>query len=232
MNEINQTPIIQCKNITKTYSNQNSASQKNQVLHGITLDVIKGDIVCIVGKSGSGKSTLLNIMAGIDEATSGEVFNMGKNLQRMTSQERALFRQKNIGFVFQQFNLMAQYTAIENVALPLAFSGVPKAEREAKAKVLLEKLGLFAIRNHRPAQLSGGEQQRVAVARALITDPQIIYADEPTGNLDTANTQEIMRVLCQQVKERNCTLVMITHDMSLKQFADRVITIQDGKIIN
>ena len=232
MNETNQTPIIQCKNITKTYATQNGVSQKNQVLHGITLDIIRGEIVCIVGKSGSGKSTLLNIMAGIDEATSGEVFNMGKNLQRMTSQERALFRQKNIGFVFQQFNLMAQYNAIENVALPLAFSGVPKAEREAKAKALLEKLGLFAIRNHRPAQLSGGEQQRVAVARALITDPQIIYADEPTGNLDTANTKEIMSVLCQQVKERHCTLVMITHDMSLTQFADRVITIQDGKIIN
>ena len=232
MNEVFiKEPIIKCINVTKSFSNADAQIQKNQVLHGISLEIEEGDIVCIIGKSGSGKSTLLSILAGLDNASSGDIYNLGKRLNSMSSYEKAIFRQKNIGFVFQQFNLISQYTAMENVMLPLSFLGICKSEREEKAKQMLRLLGLYGIRNHRPSQMSGGEQQRIAIARALITNPRIIYADEPTGNLDSVNTQEIMNILCKQVKERQCTLVMITHDLSLKKFADKTITMQDGRII-
>jgi putative ABC transport system ATP-binding protein len=201
-----------------------------EALRSITLEVEQGQFVALVGPSGSGKSTLLNLVGGLDRPTSGELWIDGVELS--ASKEKALteHRRRRVGFVFQSFNLLPRLTAIENVALPLMFVGVPERERIERAGQLLAQVGLSERLDHRPTQLSGGEQQRVAIARALVNHPAIILADEPTGNIDTATGSEIMDLLRRLNREQGVTLLLVTHDPEAASFADRVIQLRDGQI--
>jgi putative ABC transport system ATP-binding protein len=202
-----------------------------EALQGINLEVIKGQFVALVGPSGSGKSTFLNLVGGLDRPTGGELWVDGVELS--ASKEKALteHRRRRVGFVFQSFNLLPRLTALENVALPLMFVGVPDRERLARARELLGQVGLSDRLEHRPTQLSGGEQQRVAIARALVGQPAIILADEPTGNIDTATGREIMGLLRTLNQEQGVTLLLVTHDLDAASFADRVIQLRDGQIV-
>jgi putative ABC transport system ATP-binding protein len=199
-------------------------------LQGANLTLMRGEFVALVGPSGSGKSTVLNLIGGLDRPTSGEVWIDGTELG--SSDERTLtrHRRQHVGFVFQSFNLLSRLTAEENVALPLMFSGVPEKERRARARALLQRVGLGARLTHRPTQLSGGEQQRVAIARALVGQPALLLADEPTGNLDTATGAEIMGLLKELNQEQGLTLLVVTHDTEVAAFADRVVRLRDGQV--
>ncbi len=199
-------------------------------LRGVDLAVAHREFVALVGPSGSGKSTVLNLIGGLDQPTSGEVWINGTELSG--SDERALtrHRRQHVGFVFQSFNLLPRLTAEENVAIPLMFSGVPEKERLARARGLLERVGLGPRLDHRPTQLSGGEQQRVAIARALVGQPALLLADEPTGNLDTTTGAEIMSLLKELNQERGLTLLVVTHDPEVAAFASRVVTLRDGRV--
>ncbi len=201
-----------------------------EALRGVDLTIARGEFVALVGPSGSGKSTVLNLIGGLDRPTSGQVWI--NDIELSASDERTLtrHRRQNVGFVFQSFNLLPRLTAEENVALPLMFSGVPEKERRARARTLLEQVGLGHRLTHRPTQLSGGEQQRVAIARALVSQPALLLADEPTGNLDTATGAEIMTLLKELNQERGLTLLVVTHDSEVAAFADRVIRLRDGRI--
>ena len=201
-----------------------------EALRSINLEVERGQFVALVGPSGSGKSTLLNLVGGLDRPTDGELWINGVELS--ASKEKALtdHRRRRVGFVFQSFNLLPRLTAMENVALPLMFVGVPEGERMERAGQLLAQVGLSDRLDHRPTQLSGGEQQRVAIARALVNRPAIILADEPTGNIDTATGAEIMDLLRRLNREQGVTLLLVTHDAEAASFADRVIQLRDGQI--
>lgn len=201
-----------------------------EALRSINLEVGKGQFVALVGPSGSGKSTLLNLVGGLDRPTDGQLWVDGEELS--ASKEKALteHRRRRVGFVFQSFNLLPRLTAVENVALPLIFVGVPERERIERAAELLAQVGLSDRLDHRPTQLSGGEQQRVAIARALVNRPAIILADEPTGNIDTATGAEIMALLRRLNRERGVTLLLVTHDHEAASFADRIIQLRDGQI--
>ena len=183
------------------------------------------------GPSGSGKSTMLNMLAGLEKATKGEVVVAGHHLENMTENQLVKFRREKVGFIFQSFNLLGTMNAIENVALPLTFRGVDKKVREAKAVKMLKLVGLSKHMLHRPNEMSGGQQQRVGVARALVLDPEIIFADEPTGNLDSHTSAEVLGLMRKVVQEKNQTMVMVTHDNHLAGFADRIFHIIDGKIV-
>ena len=224
-----QKPIITLRDVTKVY---HVGSVDVHALRGVDLTVAPGELCCIIGRSGSGKSTLLNLLAGLEPATSGEIIIANKHLERMNQSELILFRQKHVGFIFQSFNLMPYYTALENVAFPLSFRGVPKAVRLRMAKEALKTVGLESHMKHKPSQMSGGQQQRVGIARALVTDPEIIFADEPTGNLDSNTSDEVMHAICKTVREKGKTLIMVTHDPNMAEFADKIINILDGKIID
>ena len=199
-------------------------------LRGIDLDVPAGEFLALIGPSGSGKSTFLNLVGGLDRPSSGELWVAGVELS--ASRERALteHRRRRVGFVFQSFNLLPLLTALENVALPLMFVGVPERERLERARLLLEQVGLADRLAHLPSQLSGGEQQRVAIARALVGRPSIILADEPTGNIDTATGAEIMALLRRLNREQGVTLLLVTHDAEAAAFADRIVGLRDGQI--
>ncbi|MBN1976106.1 MAG: ABC transporter ATP-binding protein [Anaerolineae bacterium] len=199
-------------------------------LQGVDLEIGRGEFVALVGPSGSGKSTVLNLVGGLDRPTAGEIWIDGKELS--ASDEKALtrHRRQHVGFVFQSFNLLPRLTAEENVALPLMFGGVPEKERRARARELLERVGLAERLTHRPTQLSGGEQQRVAIARALVGHPALLLADEPTGNLDTTTGVEIMRLLKELNQEHGLTLLVVTHDPEVAAFADRVVRLRDGQV--
>ena len=199
-------------------------------LRGVDLSIERGEFVALVGPSGSGKSTVLNLIGGLDRPTGGEVWIDGVELG--TTDERTLtrHRREHVGFVFQTFNLLPRLTAVENVALPLMFSGVPRRERLDRARTLLESVGLGQRLTHRPGQLSGGEQQRVAIARALVGHPALLLADEPTGNLDTTTGAEIMDLLKDLNQERELTLLVVTHDPEVASFADRIVTLRDGRV--
>jgi putative ABC transport system ATP-binding protein len=201
-----------------------------EALRSINLEVEQGQFVALVGPSGSGKSTLLNLVGGLDRPTGGQLWINGVELS--ASKEKALteHRRRRVGFVFQSFNLLPRLTAIENVALPLIFVGVPERERMERARQLLAQVSLSDRLDHRPTQLSGGEQQRVAIARALVNRPAIILADEPTGNIDTATGSEIMDLLRHLNREQGVTLLLVTHDPDAAGFADRVIQLRDGQI--
>jgi putative ABC transport system ATP-binding protein len=201
-----------------------------EALRGVDLEVPRGQFVALVGPSGSGKSTFLNLVGGLDRPTSGELWVDGVELS--ASKEKALteHRRWRVGFVFQSFNLLPRLTALENVAVPLMFVGVPERERLAQARELLVKVGLQGRLEHRPSQLSGGEQQRVAIARALVGRPAIILADEPTGNIDSATGGEIMALLRRLNQEQGVTLLLVTHDPEAAAFADRVVRLRDGQI--
>jgi putative ABC transport system ATP-binding protein len=199
-------------------------------LRGVDLTVARGEFVALVGPSGSGKSTVLNLVGGLDQPTSGQVWINGTELS--ASDERILtqHRRRHVGFVFQSFNLLPRLTAEENVALPLMFSDVSEKERRARARALLERVGLEHRLEHRPTQLSGGEQQRVAIARALVGEPALLLADEPTGNLDTTTGAEIMALLKKLNQEGGLTLLVVTHDAEVAAFADRVVELRDGRV--
>ncbi len=222
-----QRPVIRLTGVKKTY---HVGSVDIQALRGVDLTIQRGELCCIIGRSGSGKSTLLNMLAGLEPATSGEVIVAGMHLERMNQAELIMFRQKHVGFIFQSYNLMPYYTALENVALPLSFRGMPAYKRNILAKRALKLMNLESHMNHKPDQLSGGQQQRVGIARALVTEPDIIFADEPTGNLDSNTSDEIMHAICDTMRKHNKTLVMVTHDPYMAEFADKVISLLDGRI--
>ena len=198
-------------------------------LDGVTLSFEPGEVAAIVGRSGSGKSTLLQLLGGLDRPTSGEIFVRGKRLAESSEDELALYRRQDVGFIFQFFNLVPTLTALQNVELPLVLAGVPKPERRRRSAELLERVGLGGRREHRPNQLSGGEQQRVAIARALIHDPPLLLADEPTGNLDSKTASEILELLKTLVGR---TILVVTHDRVLADsFAGRTVELRDGKVV-
>jgi putative ABC transport system ATP-binding protein len=199
-------------------------------LRGVDLTIARGEFVALVGPSGSGKSTVLNLIGGLDRPTSGQVWINGTELSASDERTLTQHRRQHVGFVFQTFNLLPRLTAEENVALPLMFNGVPEKERRARARALLERVGLGPRLTHRPTQLSGGEQQRVAIARALIGQPALLLADEPTGNLDTATGAEIMALLKELNQDQGLTLLVVTHDPDVAAFADRVVRLRDGRI--
>ena len=221
-------PIISVKDLTKVFRVGN---EKVVALNSINLDVPKGQICCIVGTSGSGKSTLLNQLAGLEKPTKGHVVIGGKNISSLSENQLARFRQKNIGFVFQSYNLMATMTALENVSMPLIFRGMPGSKRVVAAKKILKEVGLADRARHKPNQMSGGQQQRVGIARAFVATPKIIFADEPTGNLDTKTTIEVMRMMVRLCRKYNQTLVLVTHDGEIAEYADRIVTMRDGVIV-
>ena len=204
-----------------------------RALDGVTLTVEQGEFLALLGTSGSGKSTLLNLVAGLDRPTDGSLRIFDQDLARMSSAELSLHRRRNVGIIFQSFNLVSTMSAAENVALPLMFADVARAERDAEAARLLDTVGLADRRQHRPRELSGGEQQRVAIARALANKPHLLLADEPTGNLDSRTSREIMELLKELNERDGKTIVMVTHDSSIAaQYAHRTVTMLDGTIVD
>ena len=226
--EKTREPAIQVKNLYKIFRVGN---EKVRALNGVDLTIYKGEFCAIVGTSGSGKSTMLNMLAWLEKPTKGEVIVAGEHLEKMNENQLVKFRREHVGFIFQSFNLLGTMNAIENVALPLTFRGVDKKIREAKAVEMLKLVGLPKHMKHRPNEMSGGQQQRVGVARALVLDPEIIFADEPTGNLDSKTSAEVLGLMRKVVTEKNQTMVMVTHDNHLAGFADRIFHIIDGKIV-
>lgn len=220
--------VIHLQDIKKSYF---IGTQELQVLKGINIDILKNDYVALMGPSGSGKSTLMNIIGCLDSPTQGIYILNGKNVSQMTDNELAEIRNIEIGFVFQQFNLLPRLSALENVALPLIYSGINKQEREERALDMLKKVGIENRSHHKPSELSGGQSQRVAIARALINNPSLILADEPTGNLDTKTSVEIME-LFQTIHAQGNTVVLVTHEEDIAQFTKRIIHVRDGYIEN
>lgn len=207
-------------------------NEKVIALDSIDLNIEKGEICCILGTSGSGKSTLLNIMAGLEKPTRGSIKIKGKSIEKMSENSLSRFRRRNIGFVFQSYNLIPTLTALENVSLPLIFRAMDKKLRNTAAKKLLKQVGLEKHLKHKPNQMSGGQQQRVGIARAFIGNPEIVFADELTGNLDSKTTTDIMELIISIAKEKKQTLVIVTHDTNIAKYADRIVYIEDGNIEN
>lgn len=223
-----RVPIIRVKNLYKIYK---VGKNKVYALNGVDFTMYKGEFCAIVGPSGSGKSTLLNMLAGLEKPSRGEIVIAGKHMERMNENQLVGFRRDNVGFIFQSYNLLQTLNAIENVALPLSFRGVPRKIRNEKAKKYLKLVGLEKQMKHMANEMSGGQQQRVGIARALVVKPKIIFADEPTGNLDSRTTMEVLALMRRIVREQNQTLVMVTHDNHLATYADRQFHIVDGKIL-
>lgn len=224
----NKSPVIlELKNITKTYI---TGINSFDALKKVNLKINQGEFISITGPSGSGKSTLMHIIGLLDNPTSGEVLLNNKDISQLKEKQLAQIRNITLGFVFQQFNLLAKTSSLENVLLPLLYSDIPKNQRHQKGLAMLSKVGLSDKLKNTPAQLSGGQQQRVAIARALVNDPKIILADEPTGNLDSKSGIEIMKIL-HQLHQEGKTIVFVTHDPDLAKQADRTIIIKDGQII-
>lgn len=221
--------IIKIENLYKIYP---VGKEKIVALGGIDLEIEKGEICCILGTSGSGKSTLLNQLAGLEKPTRGRVLIGGVNISTMSEGQLAKFRQKNVGFIFQSYNLLQSYSALENVAMPLMFRGIGRGLRNRRAKMILKQVGLAKRMNHKPAQMSGGQQQRVGIARAFVAKPKIVFADEPTGNLDTKTTKEVMELMVRLCRKNHQTMVLVTHDRELALYADRIITLIDGKVVD
>lgn len=219
--------IIELKDICKSYG---SGTEEIQILRNVSLTVETGDFVAIVGPSGSGKSTLMNTIGLLDTPTAGSYILDGVKTDKLSDSQMAVVRNKKIGFIFQQFNLLPRLTALENVELPLIYAGVGKTERRDRAKKMLESLGMGARTDHRPSQLSGGQQQRVAIARALAATPALLLADEPTGALDSKTGTEVLELMIKLNDEGN-TIVLITHDLHIAEHAKRVISIRDGEIV-
>ncbi len=220
--------IIEVKNLRKVYL---VGKQPIFALDSVSFEVAKGEFCSIVGTSGSGKSTLLNLLAGLEPPSKGEIIINNQNITKFKEKQLVEFRKKHIGFVFQSFNLIPSMNAWENVALPLTFKGISYAKRKKLAINMLNRLGLKSHILHKPNELSGGQQQRVGIARALVVKPDIVFADEPTGNLDSVTSAEIMQLLQEISSENNQTLIMVTHDDHIAHFADRIFQISDGKII-
>nr|BFE64171.1 ABC transporter ATP-binding protein [Dactylosporangium thailandense] len=220
-------PVLDIQNVKKIYG---QGETEVHALRGVTLTVERGDYVAIMGSSGSGKSTLMNILGCLDIPTSGQYLLDGVDVSRLNDRQLALVRNRRIGFVFQSFNLIARTTALANVELPLAYAGVKAAERRRRARAALNMVGLAQREDHEPNQLSGGQQQRVAVARALVTAPALVLADEPTGNLDTQSTNDVLAVF-DQLNRSGRTIVLITHEPDVAEHAKRLIRLVDGRIV-
>ena len=220
-------PLFKLKNVKKVYP---MGEERVVALDGISLEFIKGKIYCLLGTSGSGKSTLLNLIAGLERPSSGSIMFKGKPIEKLNEAQLTLYRQRYVGFVFQSYNLMPTLTALENVTLPLIFRKVPKKIRNTKAQEMLEAVGLANRGRHRPSELSGGQQQRVSIARAFVNNPEVVFADEPTGNLDTKTTIEMMELITGIARKYNQTLLIVTHDLEIAEYADHVIKIKDGGI--
>jgi len=225
--ETSRTPLIELQGVTKVYGEGQAAMQ---ALAGIDLRIAQGDFVAIMGHSGSGKSTCLNILGCLDSPTSGSYRFRGVEVSQLTRDQRAKLRRFYLGFVFQGYNLLKRTTAIENVELPLIYRGVPTRERHQIARRTLASVGLEGWESHSPSELSGGQQQRVAIARAIIAGPSVLMADEPTGNLDTARSEEIMDLLCRLNREDGITIVMVTHEQDMAHYAKRIVHFKDGRI--
>ncbi|WP_072524099.1 ABC transporter ATP-binding protein [Clostridium sp. Marseille-P3244] len=217
--------------VNKLYKFYRVGDSTVHALNGVSFSIREGEFCAVVGTSGSGKSTLLNMLAGLEKPTRGQVVINGCHIEKMKEDELVRFRRENVGFIFQSFHLLTTMNALENVALPLTFRGEPKKIRMKKADRMLEMVGLRKHRMHLPGQMSGGQQQRVGIARALVSGPGIIFADEPTGNLDSHTSEEVMRLMRRVVKEQKKTLVMVTHDPHEAEYADRVFHIIDGEIV-
>ena len=224
----NRPVVIRVKNLYKIYR---VGDIKVRALDGLDFDIYKGEFVAIVGASGSGKSTLLNMLAGLEKPTKGEIEIGRVHIEKMTERQLVSFRREKVGFIFQAYNLLNTMNALENVALPLSFRGVSRRRRLKEARKYMDLVGVGGQARHMPNQMSGGQQQRVGIARALVVNPQIIFADEPTGNLDSKTTMEVLRLMQKIVREQNQTLVMVTHDNNLASYADRRIRIMDGRIV-
>lgn len=225
---VTASTVLDARNLTKHYAMGTSVVR---ALDGVSLTVAEGEFIGLLGTSGSGKSTLLNLIAGLDTATAGELIVFGDDLAKMSSETLSKHRQKNVGIIFQSFNLISTMTAAENVALSMMFAGVPRAEREREAAALLTSVGLGGRQTHRPKQLSGGEQQRVAIARALSNKPRLLLCDEPTGNLDSRTSKEIMALLKDLNEREGKTVIMVTHDADLAhRYAHRIVTMLDGHV--
>ena len=222
-------PVIRLQDVRKEYVVGDSHIH---ALDGVSLTVSPGEFVCISGRSGSGKSTMLNMLAGLEKPTSGEIVILDKHIENMSESARIRFRRQYIGFVFQSYNLMPQYTAVENVELPLMLRGIGKRERRKQALTVMEQVGIVSHAEHKPSELSGGQQQRVGIARALITKPPIVFADELTGNLDTKTSAEIMDLLTGLFRSSGTTFMLVSHDPDMSQYTDRTIHLLDGKIIS
>lgn len=222
-------PLIELKNVRKIYR---MGEEKVVALDDISLSIYKGEIICLVGASGSGKSTFLNMVAGLEKPSRGEINIGGIPIHKLNEEKVTLFRQKNIGFIFQAFHLLPMLTAVENVGLPLILRGIENQKRNKIAKKMLESVGLVGYDKRKPSQMSGGQQQRVGIARALVSRPKIIFADEPTGNLDSSTSKEVMKLIIKMVREHNQTLLIVTHDHTIAEFADRIVTIRDGNILD
>lgn len=219
--------VIKLRNIGKTYSN---GKVEVEALRSINLEIAQGEFVAIMGSSGSGKSTLMNILGCLDTQSDGDYMLDGTDIMELGSDEKAEIRSTKIGFVFQSFNLLARTTALENVELPLIYSGMPGIERKKLASAALALVGLERRADHLPNQLSGGQQQRVAIARAVVNNPRMILADEPTGNLDTATSYEIMKIF-KELNEQGKTIIMITHEEDIASHSGRIINLKDGEIV-
>ncbi len=221
--------LVETKDLTKVYS---SGKIEVVALRDVNLLIKKKTFLGITGPSGSGKSTFMNLLGGLDTASSGSIKVGGKLISELDKEELALYRRYHVGMIFQSFNLISTYTALENVAFPLLFANVPKKERNKRSEEMLEKVGLQSRKDHRPSELSGGEQQRVAIARALINKPKILLADEPTGNVDSRTSSQIMQILTDLNKNQDLTVIMISHEESLlNEFADDIIYLRDGTIV-
>lgn len=222
-----EKPIIYVKNVRKVYR---MGDEEVVALKSINLRIYKGEVCCIFGTSGSGKSTLLNQLAGMEKPTKGQVFIRGKNISDMNEEELAAFRQEHMSFIFQSYNLLPSMTAVENVAMPLMFKGMDRKRREAMAEEMLKRVGLSHRLHHYPSQMSGGQQQRAGIARAFVSRPEVVFADEPTGNLDTKTTAEIMDMVMGFARRFNQTIILVTHDPGMSRYADRIVTLVDGII--
>lgn len=220
--------LIEVKDVYKIY---NPGENEVRALDGVSLKIDEGEFVAIIGQSGSGKSTLMNTLGLLDRPTSGEYFLLGRDVSTLTDDEQSEIRNKQIGFIFQGFNLIPSLTAVDNVELPLVYRGMKKEERHKLSLAALERVGLGKRLDHRPSQMSGGQQQRVAIARAVAAKPPVILADEPTGNLDSASGREVMRIL-HELSDEGRTIILITHDNEIAEEANRIIRIQDGKIVS
>lgn len=221
--------IIKVRGLKKVFS---MGRERITALDDISFDFYKGRIYCLLGTSGSGKSTLLNMLAGLEKPTGGEIIFKGRHIEKMTEKELADFRRQHIGFVFQNYNLLGDYTAIENVEMPLIFRNTRRRLRRQEAKKMLACVGLKDRLYHKPSEMSGGQQQRVSIARAFVTRPEVVFADEPTGNLDTKTTTEMMELITGMARENDQTLIIVTHDLEISDYADVIIHIRDGKIEN
>lgn len=222
-----QDNIIEVKSAKKIYR---MGRERITAVNDVSFTIKKGEFCCLYGASGSGKSTLLNLMAGIEKLSGGQIIIKGRNIHRMSEKSLAKFRQNTLGFVFQSYNLLNSMTAIENVELPLVFKHTNTKRRRRMAREMLSKVGLGDRMKHKPKEMSGGQQQRVGIARAFVSNPEIVFADEPTGNLDSKTSKEVMDIIKTMAKASNQTIVMVTHDKELTRYADRIIHIFDGRI--